>query len=240
MPAFSARHAPDRVGPSENGEDWTAGLIDAAVGRLREDGFVAYPTETVWGLGACADRPAAIDRLLQWKGRGSDAPLAVLVPKGAMGDHVARLGCRIEAPAQRLIEAFWPGPLMLVLSCDRRWAPGVARADGALGVRCSSNSVSNRLATALANAGLGPLTSTSFNRTGDPPAATRKAAAALISGGSASIADPLFVDFRGEDAGGERPSTVVDCTGDDPTSAGFVVLREGAISADEVAAVISG
>ena len=143
--------------------NWTTVLpsadpIGAALARLREDGFVAYPTETVWGLGACADRPEAIDRLMAWKGRASEAPLAVLTPSA---DSVADLGCRLEGRALVLAEHFWPGPLMLVLSCDRSWAKGVAGAGNALGVRCSPHPIAMALAEGLHAAGFGPLTSTS-------------------------------------------------------------------------------
>ena len=233
-----ASSASSRSGPPEALDASTRAVVDAAIARLRDDGFVAYATETVWGLGACADRPVAIDRLMQWKGRGSDAPLAVLVPSAANAsllDSVESLGCRVGDPARRLMDAFWPGPLMLVLPCEREWAPGVTRAGGALGVRCSSNSLSSQLAAALAEAGLGPLTSTSFNRTGAPPATTGSEAAALTQRDAASLAEPLLIDLPGQDAGGERPSTVVDCTNRD-----YAVLREGAIAADEIASVISG
>ena len=220
--------------------NWTAVLpsadpIDAALARLREDGFVAYPTETVWGLGACADRPEAIDRLMAWKGRASETPLAVLTPSAA---SVADLGCRLEGRALVLAEHFWPGPLMLVLPCDRSWAKGVAGAGGALGVRCSPHPIAMALAEGLHAAGLGPLTSTSFNRSGDPPATCEQEARALLVTASGLKADrpqgtdlgePLFVSAKNVDAGAELPSTVVDCTGDRLT-----ILRVGAIAAEAI------
>lgn len=217
--------------------------IDAAVARLREGGFIAYPTETVWGLGACADQPAAVDRLIAWKGRGSNAPLAVLVSAPA---RVAELGCTVGPAAGRLMDAFWPGPLMLVLPCARTFAPGVAGREGALGVRCSPHPVSAALARATESAGLGPLTSTSLNRTGEPPAATLDAARTLVpAAGSreaerAGLAEPMLLDpsadpaWRDGEAGGESPSTVVDCTGESPR-----ILRAGAIPVARVEAVLA-
>ena len=206
--------------------------VAAALERLSADRFVAYPTETVWGLGACADRAPAVDRLLAWKGRGSNAPLAVLAATPA---QVEDLGCSVDARVSRLIAGFWPGPLMLVLPCAREFAPGVAGTAGALGVRCSPHPLSVRLATALADAGLGPLTSTSLNRTGSPPAETRSDVATILAGAADGPETPWLVQAGSLDAGGERPSTVVDCTGES-----LVVLREGAIATERVEAVAEG
>ena len=141
--------------------------VRTASNWLRRGGFVAYPTETVWGLGACADQPRAIERLMDWKGRGQDAPRAVLV---SSPDAAKRLGCELPPPVLRLMAAFWPGPLMLVVPCAGRCAPGVARSDGALGLRCSPHPTAAGLVRALEEGGLGPLTSTSLNRSGEPPA----------------------------------------------------------------------
>ncbi len=157
-PPASLPTPPDRLDPS-----W----LDPAVAQLAADGVIAYPTETVWGLGACADRAQAIERLFAWKGRAHHQPLAVLVASPAAA---TALGCELDAHAHRLAEQFWPGPLMLITPCHGRFAPGVAREDGALGLRCSPHPVARALTLRLAREGLGPLTSTSLNRSGDPPA----------------------------------------------------------------------
>ena len=207
----------------------SADLLGTAVARLADDGFIAYPTETVWGLGACADRPDAIRRLIDWKGRSEDAPMSVLVPSV---EAATELGCLIEGPAKRLAESFWPGPLTLVVACERRFAKGVEREDGALGMRCSSHPVAHALAVAVDRAGLGPLTSTSMNRSGDAPATDRAAAEALVSergSDPASIDEPLVLAGPGVEAGAEAPSSVVDCTTDEPA-----VLRVGAIDRERL------
>jgi L-threonylcarbamoyladenylate synthase len=196
--------------------------LAAAVARLRAGFLVAFPTETVWGLGADAGSPAAMERLRRWKGRDADQPVSVLVPeRGAL----AALGIALPPAAQRLAAAFWPGPLTLVVpAAPGRFAPGVARADGAVGLRCSPHPTAAALAAALLAAGAGPLTATSLNRHGAPPARTRAEAAALCAG-----ADPILCCDAGPDAGAGAPSTVVDCSGARP-----VVLRAGALAAAEL------
>jgi L-threonylcarbamoyladenylate synthase len=192
-----------------------ARALPEAVERLRREGLVAYPTETVWGLGACARSEPAVRRLREWKGRAGDQPLSLLV---ADLPDLARMGLELAPRARALAERFWPGPLTLVVPGTGRLAAGVARADGAVGLRCSAHPVAAALARAAAEAGLGPITSTSLNRSGEPPARTRAEAQALCAGG-----DPWLLGV-GESGGGE-PSTVVDLTGAEPR-----VLRRGALA----------
>jgi L-threonylcarbamoyladenylate synthase len=187
-----------------------------AVAWIAQGGVLAYPTETVWGLGVDACSDEAVDRLRAFKGRSDAAPISILVTDV---DALAALGFRVDATAQRLAREFWPGPLTLVLPCDGAFAPGVARGDGAVGVRCSPHAVAGELALRCARAGAGPLTATSCNVSGEPAARTR-AEAQRVCGG-----DPgLRVISDGDDAGRCEPSTVVDLTGQRPR-----VLRWGAL-----------
>ena len=190
--------------------------LAAAVKRLEAGGLIAYPTETVWGLGANAACPEAVERLRAWKGREADRPLAVLTADA--------LAAFLPPDAARLAESFWPGPLTLVAPGRTQLAPGVAREDGAIGWRCSPHPVATALARAAEAAGLGPITATSLNRSGEPPARTRDEAVALCTGEGA----PAVVS-EGPDAGASDPSTVVDVSGAEPK-----VLREGAIPADRI------
>jgi L-threonylcarbamoyladenylate synthase len=197
--------------------------LRAAIAALRADRPVAFPTETVWGLAACARSAAAVEAVRRWKGRGDRQPMAVLVSSVAVLDD---LGIALPALARRLAEVFWPGPLTLVVPTAVAFAPGVARADGALGLRCSPHPAAHALGLAAEAEGLGPLTATSLNRTGDPPAADRRAARALCGGPG----DPwLFADVADgfEDARGAEPSTVVDVT-----SSPARIVRWGAIAAE--------
>lgn len=197
-------------------------LVADAVARLAAGGLVAFPTETLWGLGADARSEAAVARLRAWKRRADDQPLSVLVTGVAALDA---LGVEVGAIARALAGAFWPGPLTVVLPCRGRFAAGIQRADGALGLRCSPHPVAASLARALEAAGVGPITATSLNRHGDAPARTRTEASLACSRSEDDA--PLLFLGDGLDAGGGRASTVVDLTGAAPR-----VLRWGAVSHD--------
>lgn len=98
--------------------------IEQAVHALREGALVGLPTETVYGLAADADNPAAVAAVFATKGRPSDHPLIVHVPDAAAATHFA---AEVPAFARALMDAFWPGPLTLIL--PRR--AGVAEASPA-------------------------------------------------------------------------------------------------------------
>lgn len=202
--------------------------IGAAVRWLGAGGLVAYPTETVWGLAAAADSADGVQRLRTWKGRGEDAPASILVD-GV--DAAEALGCELGPAARRLAAAHWPGPLTLVVACRRAFAAGVARADGAVGLRCSSHPLAAALARRALRDGVGPVTATSLNRHGEPAARTRAEAVRLCSGVDA----PRLLDVDGAEAGGDAESTVVDASRARPE-----VLRWGAIARDELEPVLQG
>lgn len=195
--------------------------VAQGVAWLAQGGLLAYPTETVWGLGADACSQPAIGRLRRWKGRRNDAPLALLVD--GLGGAEEAAG-ELTGAARELAERFWPGPLMLVVPSRRRYAEGVARGDGALGLRCSDHPLAAELARALRAAGIGPITSTSLNRSGEAPACRRDEAAALCA--EAYDAPRLLAG----ECGGGAPSTVVDLSGAAPA-----VLRWGALERERLA-----
>ena len=217
--------------PAESSTSLDAEQVASAIAHLSSDGFIAYPTETVWGLGACADRPRAVERLMAWKGRAENAPMSILVPSLEVA---LDLGCVAPESARRLALAFWPGPLTLVVPCEKSFSDAVVREDGAVGLRCSPHPIARALALAVHRAALGPLSSTSMNRSGEPPAADRAAAQELIADREIEeSARPLLIAAQAgaisDDAGGEIPSSVVDCTGATPR-----VLRAGAIGRDRL------
>ncbi|NIP83822.1 MAG: threonylcarbamoyl-AMP synthase [Gemmatimonadetes bacterium] len=189
----------------------------AAAGRLTrhlaDDGLVVYPTETVYGIG-CALRPEALRRLADFKG---GRPFLLLI----RGRDDA--GGLIWTPAaERLAHHFWPGPLTIALRSDGRYPPQVVGPEGAVAVRVSPHPA----IPAILAAADGPVTSTSANRPGRPPARTAGEAAEL----TAELNRLLVLD------GGElppaSPSTIVECAG------GPRVIREGAISRLELESVV--
>jgi L-threonylcarbamoyladenylate synthase len=195
---------------------------------LREGGLLAYPTETVWGLGADATSDAAVARLQRWKGRDPGEPLAILIE---LVDDLTRLGFELGPGAKRLAGLFWPGPLTLVLRCRERFAQGVARADGAVGVRCSAHPLAAALARRLRVERVGPITATSLNRSGEPAAGSRVEAERLCG---SEAEQPRLIDVKGAETGGDSASTVVDLTTPRP-----VVLRWGAVTAEALAPVLA-
>jgi L-threonylcarbamoyladenylate synthase len=193
-------------------------LADAAQ-RICRGELAAYPTETVWGLGADARSERAVAKLRAWKGRDADKPMAVLVGDWAA---LAELGAETTPLAERLAGHYWPGPLTIVVRCARVFAPGIANADGGVGFRCSPHPVARALARLA-----GVITATSFNRSGEPACGARADAERCAGETIALVA--------GEDAHGAAQSTVVDATG-----ARLRVLRVGAIPAQALEAAAAG
>ncbi len=197
-----------------------ASALDRAVQAIRAGRLVAVPTETVYGL-ACALTQAAVDRLVEAKGRDVGKGLTLLVD--ALADAASLV---VDSPAaRRLADRFWPGPLTMVLPLQ----PGVelpyAVTGGtqAVGLRVPDQPFTRRLARAL-----GPLPLTSANRSGEPDA--RDAAEAQASLGTAV---DLIID--GGRAPGGVPSTVVALEGD----GSWRLLRAGPISHEELAAALA-
>ena len=203
-------------------------LLEAAA-RVRAEGLVAYPTETTYGLGADARSPRAIAALQDWKGRDPEQPLSILVTGPEM---CGALGCELGPAAESLVAAFWPGPLTLVVRCGSPFAPGVLGPARTLGLRCSSHPLAHALAVRLAEEGLGPVTATSLNLSGAPPARTRVEARAACTGRPGG---PWLLDLQGLEEPRGGASTVVDATG-----AELRVLRHGAISEAALRGVRSG
>ncbi len=199
-----------------------AALVAQAVARLRTGGVVAFPTETVYGLGADAESAAGVAAIYRIKGRPRGHPLIVHVPDRASAAYWADLDARATA----LIEAFWPGPLTLVLA--RR--PGVARFacgnESTIGLRCPSHPVAHRLLVAFVAAGGHGVAAPSANRFGRV-SPTRVAHVFDDLGDDA----PLVLEGGESEHGVE--STIVDLSREEAA-----LLRPGSISAAQVEAVL--
>jgi phosphoribosylamine--glycine ligase len=194
-------------------------LIDEAISALRAGYAVVYPTETFYALGVDALSTAALERLFAIKGREPGKPVALIAADAAMAFSVAR-----EVPdcARRLADAFWPGPLTILFPARDGIPAALIGPDGGVGVRVSPHPVAQALSSALAS----PLTATSANLAGQPPAVEIEQARESLGGRV-----KFFVE-AGRMAGG-APSTLVTF------DRGAVrVLRAGAVSEREIRAAL--
>jgi len=195
--------------------------IAAAVRALSAGELLGLPTETVYGLAADAASDAAVAKIFAAKGRPSNHPLIVHVAEASGAAHFA---ASVPDFAQKLIDAFWPGPLTLIL--PRRAGVGAAAAGGqdSIGLRCPSHPVAQAVLRACAAQGLQGLAAPSANAFGRVSPTT----AAHVQ---AEFGDGLLVlDGGACDVGIE--STIIDCTRGAP-----VLLRPGGISRAQAEAV---
>lgn len=196
-----------------------AAALPRVVEHLRGGGLLAYPTETVYGLGSLptAEPLAALSRL---KGRAPDKPYLLLISGRPMAEA---WGLAFNAAASALARAFWPGALTLVLPGGEGRLPDALRgAEGGIAVRHTSHAGIARLVAALD----APLTSTSANHPGQPPA---PGASALVEAFRAAVDTGELLVLDGGVLGNVPPSTVVDCTGPAPR-----MVRAGAVTIGEL------
>jgi L-threonylcarbamoyladenylate synthase len=196
-----------------------AAALPRVVEHLRGGGLLAYPTETVYGLGSppTAEAVAALTRL---KGRAPDKPYLLLISGRPMAEA---WGLAFNPSASALARVFWPGPLTLVLPGGEGRLPAALRgAEGGIAVRHTSHPGIARLVAALG----APLTSTSANRPGEPPA---PGVSALADAFRAAVDAGELLVLDGGVLGNVPPSTVVDCTGPAPR-----MVRTGAVPLSEL------
>lgn len=197
--------------------------IAVVVPHLKAGGLLAYPTETVYGLGSlAAEQPlAALARL---KGRRADKPFLLLVGNLTMATS---RGLVFGPSARALAETFWPGPLTLVLPGGEGVLPDALRgAEGGIAVRYTSHPGIARLIRALGE----PLTSTSANRPGGNPAPGATAIQGLFP---EAVSSGALLILDGGVLGNVPPSTLVDCTVVPPR-----LIREGALPRRELRAAV--
>jgi L-threonylcarbamoyladenylate synthase len=187
--------------------------------HLRAGKLLAYPTETVYGLGSAPTVPA-LAALSNLKGRPEGKPFLILISGRRMAEE---WGLVFTASASALAEAFWPGPLTLVLRGGEGRLPDELRGrEGGIAVRYTSHAGIARLVTATGK----PLTSTSANRPGGPPA---PGAARLVELFQDPVQSGELLVLDGGVLGNVPPSTLVDCTDLMPK-----MVREGAIPRAEL------
>ncbi len=189
--------------------------LDTAVLVLREGGVVAFPTDTLYGLGADVFNASALQRVFDIKGRPAELALPVLVADWPQVEVVA---VGLTEAARRLAAAFWPGSLTLVLPKSPSLSLLVTGGRDTVAVRMPDHPAPLTLAAQLGR----PITGTSANRSGEADLKTLAAVQATLGGSVDCI-----VDVGPPPQG--TPSTVVDLTGDVPA-----LIREGAIPFSEV------
>jgi len=193
-----------------------------AAANLLAGGLVAFPTETVYGLGADACNEMAVARIYSVKGRPADHPLIVHVASmDALGDWAAD----VPAYAIALARDYWPGPMTLVVRRSELAADFITGGQDTVGVRVPNHPVALGLLEAFAKAGGKGVAAPSANRFGNVSPTTAQAVADEL--GDYLADGDLILDGGSCDVGVE--STIIDCTGDVPK-----ILRPGAITQEMI------
>lgn len=198
--------------------------LDAAVARavteLRGGGLVVMPTDTVYGVAADAFDPEGTRKIFQAKRRSRSFPLPVLIrgPKQLLG-----LVTQVPETAERLMAAYWPGAVTIVVRSDPNLTWNLGASEGTVAVRMPLDDVALAIIREI-----GPMAVTSANLSGQPPARTIEAA-------QQQLGDAVGVYVDGGRRSGTQPSTIVDLTRREPH-----VLRAGAHAEDEILAVARG
>jgi L-threonylcarbamoyladenylate synthase len=204
-----------------------------AAAALAAGDLVAFPTETVYGLGADATNADAVAKIFSAKGRPPDHPLIVHIAKDAKLDDYAS---EVPQAARKLAAEFWPGPLTLILKKSVRIPDVVTGGQDTVGLRCPSHPLAQKLLSEFARTGSGAVAAPSANRFGHVSPTTaqhvRDEFGDAIGTGAGKI---LLLDGGACEVGIE--STILDLSG--TTNAGRpVLLRPGAITREQIAEVI--
>lgn len=194
-------------------------VIQEAGRALKQEEVIAFPTETVYGLGGDATSDRAVKKIFAAKGRPQDNPLIVHIGKK---EQVETLVTEIPDMAQTFMDAFWPGPLTLILKSNGTCAKGVTAGLSTIGIRMPDHPV----ALALLQASGVPVAAPSANRSGRPSPTSAAHVQEDLSGKIYGILD-------GGTTGVGLESTVVDCTGEVP-----VILRPGGITKEDLEQIV--
>lgn len=197
----------------------TGDAVSREAARLvRRGGVIAMPTDSFYALGACALDEAAVRRVCTIKGQREHKPILVLIADRAQLDVLV---AGVPPAAAVLMDRFWPGPLTVVFPASPRVPSVLTAGTGTIGVRLPAPLLLRRLLRET-----GPLTGTSANRTGMPPARTAREVEQAVGADVDMIID-------GGPSPGDLPSTVVDTVGT------VRLLREGPIGRAAIEAALS-
>lgn len=192
--------------------------INLALDILKDGGLVAFPTDTVYGVGALVFDGKAIESIYTAKNRPIEKAIPVLI---ADADDMDKVGMDIPDIARRIAARFFPGPLTCIIP-KQPTLPSAVSATATVGVRVPGHDIARALLRAA-----GPMAVTSANISGQPSPSTAEEVFAQLNGRI-----PLIID-GGKTPGGV-PSTVVDCASDE-----IKILREGPISLEEIKSKLS-
>lgn len=195
--------------------------IDEAIDALRAGELVVYPTETLYGIAADPFSKSALSRLFEVKGREAAKTVALIAADAVSALSLSR---EVSPVARRLADSFWPGPLTLVLPARTDIAPELVGPGGGVGVRVSPHPIAHALASGLGR----PITATSANRAGKPPART-------LAEARKALGDKVKVFLEGGTLGASAPSTVVEVKDSE-----WRIIREGAVSSAQIAIALAG
>lgn len=190
-------------------------LARMAIGRGE---LVVIPTDTVYGVAADAFNPGAVQRLIDAKGRTRQSPPPVLIPGIPTLDALAE---SVPDVVRQLVERYWPGALTVILPAQSSLAWDLGETHGSVALRMPAGRIALELLSET-----GPLAVSSANRTGEPAAVTAVDAERML--------DPAVSVYLDDGPGGSVASTIVDATGLAVPDGKLRIVREGAISADEV------
>jgi len=193
------------------------GVIEQALEILSHGGLVAFPTDTVYGVGGLAFDPHNIQEIFLAKGRPAEKAIPIFLGDRA---QLPLVTTGINSIGQRLAERFWPGPLTLVVPRHPNLPENISML-ATIGVRMPDHPLAIEL---LKRAG--PLAVSSANLSGASDSSSVQEVLAQLGGRI-----PLILD-GGRTAGGQ-PSTVVDCTGPEP-----VILRQGPVTLEQIQAAL--
>jgi L-threonylcarbamoyladenylate synthase len=196
-----------------------ATVYSQAVEVLRAGGLVAFPTDTVYGVGALAFDGPAVESIYEVKDRPPEKAIPVLL--GDL-DDLDKVALRVPPMALNLATSYWPGPLTLIVP-KRLELPAAVSASETVGVRLPDHPVARALLRMA-----GPMAVTSANRSGLPAPSLAEEVLAQLGGRIALVID------GGKTPGG-MPSTVVDCTTAEPQ-----ILRAGPVDLEQIRSVLEG
>jgi L-threonylcarbamoyladenylate synthase len=189
------------------------------IAAIRAGELVVYPTETFYALGADPFSRAALERLFRVKAREAGHPIGLIAADASMAFSLSR---EVPIDARRLADAFWPGPLTIVTPARDDLPPSLTGPDG-VAVRVSPNPVARALAAGIGH----PITATSANLSGKPPARSLAEARAMLGA-------KVKVYLEGGNLMASAPSTLVAVNQE-----AWKMVRVGAISEDQIAAVLA-